>query len=54
MNINDLIEASKNWQPSEQDIKYFKQRMIEWELKFIEEDERKQVTQEWLNKRYTI
>jgi hypothetical protein len=52
--IDTLWEAIQNFNPTEQDREYFKQRMIEMELRFIEEDRNRRVTKEWLDKEYTL
>lgn len=54
MNFDALAKAVENWQPTEQDIKNLEKRLTEAEAKFAEESRRKRITQEWLNKEYTI
>jgi hypothetical protein len=54
MNIDDLIEASKNWQSSDEQCRAFEKRMFDAEKRFVQEAKEREVTEDWFNKRYTI
>jgi hypothetical protein len=54
MDIKDLIRAAESWNPTEEDIESFRKRMKKAEEKFIEDEKRRAITQEWLNKEYTL
>jgi len=54
MTIDELIEAAKCKPVTEEDIKAFEKRLRETEAEFAEEMESHKITNEWLNREYTI
>jgi hypothetical protein len=54
MNLDDLIEASKNWQPTDEQIRAFEKRMLDAEARFARESKAKEVSEDFLNRQYTI
>jgi len=54
MTIDELIEAAKCKPVTEEDIKAFEKRLRETEAEFAEEMEANKITNEWLNREYTI
>lgn len=55
MEIDELWEALKNSKPpTKQDIKNLEDRLQKAEEQFAKESKAKQITNEWLNKEYTL
>lgn len=54
MNLDELYKAVQNTVVTPEMVTKLEQRLAEAEKKFAEESARRRVTQEWLNKEYTI
>lgn len=54
MTIHDLIQAAKEYQPSEEDLKRHSQLVEEYNDRFQRKALDKRITNEWLNITYSI
>ena len=54
MDYKELLKAAKNLEVTEEDVKRMQQRLTDWDTKFQEESNKHKVTQNFLNRTYSI
>lgn len=54
MDYKELLEAAKTLDVTEEDVKRMQQRLTDWDAKFKEEDNKYKITQDFLNRTYSI
>lgn len=54
MDYKKLLEAAKTLEVAEEDVKRMQQRLTDWDARFQEESNKHKVTQDFLNRKYSI